>query len=70
MGNIIRAPAQVDMMARSRAESCLDSGIALGCPPAARPEIGVGVVEYFRAKGARGERGRFWPLHQTARMPR
>jgi hypothetical protein len=60
---------QAQMVAKSRAETCLDRNIALGYPPPARPEIGPGVVEYYRRLYLRGERGTYWPLHQTLRRP-
>ena len=67
----ISSPTQVDMMARSRAESCLDRAEPLGFPPPARAEFGPSAPEYFRRKHESGAlRARFWPLHQTARMPR
>ena len=49
-----------ELRAESRSESCL---VPLGLPLVAKPEAGPTGAAYFRAKHARGDRGRFH-LHQ------
>ena len=39
---------QARMLARGRAESCIDPTVPIGFPPAPRPEIGLSVAEHFR----------------------
>jgi hypothetical protein len=66
-GKPISSPAQQDMIERSRRESVLNRSVPLGYPPPTTPERGPSAPQYFRAKTARGERGRYWPLHQLMR---
>jgi hypothetical protein len=40
--------------------------VQLGYPPASKPEYGVSAQIYYAKKHARGEYGRYWPLHVTA----
>lgn len=46
--------------------SCIDPRIPLAMPvPFPRPEFGPSPAEWFARKHARGERGRFFPLHEA-----
>jgi hypothetical protein len=60
----LQKAAQVEQ-SRLQSESVLDRNIPLGFPPIGRPEIGPDPVRWFSAKHARGEIGRFYPLHLT-----
>jgi hypothetical protein len=54
-----------DFLKASRQDSILNPAIELGYPAAARPESGIGVVEYYRSKHRAGKCGRFFGLHIT-----
>jgi len=50
-------------------ESCIDRNIPLAMPaPFPRPEFGTSVGSYYAARHARGEFGRFYPLHVAQRL--
>ena len=57
---------QAAMVQRMRAESCIDPDVPVRGVPAPRPEFGPSALEWFRAKEARRERGKYWPLHTLA----
>jgi hypothetical protein len=61
--------SQADFIAQCRSEACLDPNIPLGKSPAPNPEFGPTVSQYFSAKHARGECGKFFPLHELIRRP-
>lgn len=49
---------------RFRAESCLDATVPLGIPMWPRADFGFPLTTtYFQRKHARGEYGRYYPLH-------
>ena len=65
--------SQAAFVAQCKAESCIGNDEELGSAPAPRPEPGwPSADQYYRDKAARGERGKFWPLHKlaTVRTPR
>jgi hypothetical protein len=62
-----RAPGQVDLIQRLRAESCLSKSVPLAYSAAFLVERGPTSDAWFRQKHSAGQFGRFYPLHQTAR---
>jgi hypothetical protein len=58
--------SQADFIATLRRTSCIDHAVPLGVWPSAasRPESGPSAFTYYRDKHARGECGRFYPVHQ------
>lgn len=54
-----------DIIAAGLAESTLDPRIPLGFPVSVRPERGPNEVDWYRAKHARGQFGKYWGLHCT-----
>jgi hypothetical protein len=61
-----RRAGQTAMVKRMREESVIGPDIPfchMGVPPS-RAQHGPSVEEYFRAKHARGDFGRFFPLHR------
>ncbi len=61
-----RKSMQQDLIAQCRRASCIDPRIPVAVPvPFPRPEFGPTPAEWFARKHARGEFGRFYPLHQA-----
>jgi len=63
-----RTKAQIEGIEQARAESCIDHRVPLGMSPAARPERGRTLAEFYSWKHGPGGPGpgSYFPLHKTA----
>jgi hypothetical protein len=60
---INQSESQRDLIARFRAECCLDRRFPIGLPVVARPEAGYTVTDYYTRKHETIGPGRFYGLH-------
>ncbi len=69
---VLRDNTNRDEARKMRETSCLDHNIPLAEPTfGARPEFGPSIVSYYNRKHARGEFGKYFPLHlMAAYVPR